>query len=155
MKTKFFIAILFFSISASNVFSANWNVGNWNQSQWLSATGIITATVATNIAGHSDLGIANANINLIYSDGTVYNTTTDTEGYFIFDHLLKGEYTLTISSPHFKTLEKEITLNSGENLSINDLPYMSINRFDFNGNEKLDMGDIINGLQVLIQVKEN
>jgi hypothetical protein len=116
--------------------------------------GSITGRASANVAGYSDLGVRNAAVTLL---GTGYSATPDTDGNFSLQNIPNGDYTLVISAPNMGTVTKNVSV-TGTSLHVTT-PAMTVSsaasgvKGDVNGDDKLDMEDVIYIMQVLSGVR--
>jgi len=78
----------------------------------------ISGRIYTTLAGYNQLDVRYATVAL---EGTDYTTTTDVNGYFMFQNVPDGSYTLTINASDFVSVTQQVTL-TGENSVTLDLP---------------------------------
>ena len=102
--------------------------------------------MTTSIAGHENLGIKNAQINVV---GTDFSVFTDDQGTFEIRDIPLGSYSLTIDSPHFFPMLRDFTVLEQETIEMDDLPSMEFIYGDANGDGKIGLEDAIRALQVV------
>lgn len=112
-------------------------------------TGSISGRAAINIAGHSDLSVANATVTLL---GTSYSATTDNNGDFTLSDIPFGNYSMVVTAPNLNPLSQEVSLST-QNLQVS-IPLMTVSQTeclkgDANGNNRLELDDVIYILQIL------
>ncbi len=89
-------------------------------------------------------------------EGSGYTTAATVSGTFNIQNIPSGTYNLVISSPHFQSVNQQVTVTNGQTLQLNNLPSvpMSCNPGDVTGDGKLGLEDIIYGLQVLADIRK-
>lgn len=105
----------------------------------------IAGKISVNVAGHNNLGVANATITL---QDTGLSTTTDNDGNFTISNIQPGTYQVIITSPDTGGITQQITLSTSQNLQLN-IPTMTILKGDASGNGRLGLEDCIYILQIL------
>jgi secreted trypsin-like serine protease len=100
--------------------------------------------VTTDFAGQSGLGVANATVAL---EGTPYTAVTDAEGRFVLD-APPGGYSVRIEADGLAPLTEQVTLSTVDGVELNRR-MTPPPAGDFNGNGRLDMGDVIGLLRTL------
>lgn len=131
-----------FSAEASATPNPAANVGN------------ISGRVAVDIAGHSNLSVANAAISL---QGTGYSTETDENGNFTLINVPLGNYTMVVSAPGMDTQTMAISLAQPA-LPVT-VPQMVVTQStgvpgDATGDDHLGIDDVIYILQVLSNLRQ-
>jgi len=111
--------------------------------------GTIQGSVSISFAGHSNLGVANATISL---KGTNFTAATDADGKFILTSIPPGNYQIVAFSPEIAPTQQQITLAAGATLQVN-LSATAPLRGDANGDNRLDIGDVIYLLQLFSGVR--
>jgi len=106
----------------------------------------VSGNVTGSIAGHDDLAIRNATVNL---SGTSLSTATDNNGDFVLSDVPDGIYSLHISAPGLEPVTIQITVN-GDDLPITNIPTMTVRigtGCDVNGDGKIGLAEAINALR--------
>ena len=80
--------------------------------------GQISGHLFTTIAGHENLSVKNAVINLRSDQGGVYTGDTNEFGYFYFQNLEASDYEMTINSPDLEVITRSITVEQGKELIV-------------------------------------
>ncbi|ACL05044.1 Fibronectin type III domain protein [Desulfatibacillum aliphaticivorans] len=115
--------------------------------------GAVTGVVTISVAGHTDLGVANASITI---QGTDYSTTTAADGSFTLNNVPFGDYVLVISAPGMDTTEVNVSLSETSYQAT--IPQMVLTQTngvqgDADGDGQLGMPDAVYILQVLTEVR--
>ncbi len=104
--------------------------------------------VTTDFAGQNGLGVANATVTL---EDTPYLARTDADGRFSLD-APPGSYSVRIEADGLAPLTERVTLSTVDGVELNRR-MTPPPAGDFNGNGRLDMGDVIGLLQVVAGVR--
>jgi len=154
---KFSIIILSIVVLFTGTASAandHWDNMTWDNGNWYVGAGSVTGSVTVNIAGHNQISVANAYIML---EGTDFSAVTDINGHFMIENVPEGIYEMAITAPNLETITMEVIVSQGQVSFLNDLK-MVLQQCqiitDVNGNNKIDLADIIYGLQVLTGQQE-
>ncbi len=145
--TLFSIAALF----SGNALAADgyWDNMTWDNGHWYVGAGGVAGSIAVNFAGHNQISVADAHVVL---EGTDFSAATDINGYFMIENVPEGIYDMVITAPNLETVDMEVLVSQGQVSFINEFE-MSLQSaqitMDVNGNNKIDLADIIYGLQVL------
>ncbi len=111
--------------------------------------GNLSGRIATNLAGHAGLGVANATVSL---QGTAYSAQTDANGDFIMLNVPYGNYTLVVTAANMETRMETISLNSASlAVAVADLALPTCPacvRGDANNDQRVGLEDVIYDLQV-------
>jgi hypothetical protein len=117
------------------------------------ASNTVSGQVTSSVLGYS-APVAGAEVKL-EGGGQVYTANTDANGNFVLAGIPADTYTLTISAANLSPIVQEnVEVVAGQNLVLDSLPEMLVSStstviWDVNGDGKLDLSDIIFGLQVL------
>lgn len=128
----------------------------------------ISGRIYTTIAGYNQLNIRYATVAL---EGTDYTTTTDVNGYFMFQNVPNGSYTLTINASDFVFVPQQVTL-TGENSVSLDLPLTvaaagglytqaeldeavsnEMRKYDPSGDGKVSLEEAIHAIQIVSGIR--
>ena len=93
---------------------------------------------------------------LLESNGSTYTATTEENGFFILNDIPAGTYTITITAPDFETYTStiEFTGTSLDLGTIHQCPAcVPCVPGDANGDGKVDLQDIVYGLQVISGIR--
>jgi len=132
----------------------HWDDMTWDNGHWFVGAGGVSGLITLNIAGHNQIGVANAYVIL---EGTDFSATTDLNGHFMFENVPEGIYEMVITSPNLDTVFMEVAVSQGQVSFLNDLEMVLQQcqiETDVNRNNKIDLADIIYGLQVLAGQRE-
>ena len=150
--TLFSIVLLF----TGSALAANdhWDNMTWDNGYWYVGAGGITGSVTVNIAGHNLISVANAHVIL---EGTDFYADTDLNGRFMIENVPEGIYEIVITAPDLEPVIMEVLVSQGRVSFLNNLE-MTLQQCqiitDVNGNNKIDLADIVYGLQVLAGQQE-
>jgi len=148
----FSIVILF----TGTAFAADdhWDNMTWDNGHWYVGAGGVTGAITVNIAGHNLISVANAHVIL---EGTDFYADTDLNGHFMIENVPEGIYDMVITAPDFEPVIMEVLVSQGQ-VSFLDNLGMVLQQCqiitDVNGNNKIDLADIVYGLQVLAGQQE-
>jgi len=79
---------------------------------------VIKGNIKGTIAGHNSLNVKNAIIKL---QGTTYETQTDSNGDFLLNDVVPGNYSLIIQSPGFVSVTHNMELTEGDTVTLDNI----------------------------------
>jgi len=113
----------------------------------------VSGRVSVAIAGHANLGVANAGVSL---EGTGHVGETDGNGDFIITDVPPGNYILVVTAPDLVPLTKAISVTQGQQLDAG-LPQMTVLQchWDIKGDGRIGLEEAIHALQVTAGVRDD
>jgi len=107
-----------FRLVASNADVTGGAMGPDQTFKTLRTNVVIKGNIKGTIAGHNSLNVKNAIIKL---QGTTYEAQTDSNGDFLLNDVVPGNYSLIIQSPGFVTVTQNMELTEGDTVTLDNI----------------------------------